>query len=195
MRPLASTLFVLGSLVVCGCTDAAREAHGCSPREHGSLAAAGASHTPELTLTAATLPASSQLPRLPLGTRLAMEAGSRPDLSVRPQQLFAALERRGILLSRKRQVLASTVGARYCELAVSDLGLGVTVCEYADDADARAGNESSHQRFDSIVPGRTLIDHGSSLLTLTHPEGARAEHESRAVVDTFVRLTPVRRAP
>lgn len=122
-----------------------------------------------------------------------MEADARPAEAVRPEQLFAALQRQGILLSRKRQVLASTVGALYCELAISDGGLGVSVCEYADEAAANAGGETSHRLFDAIVPGRTLLSHGGSVLTLTHAENERAQRESRAIARTFQSLTPQRR--
>jgi hypothetical protein len=135
------------------------------------------------------------LSRVPLRTRLADEAASRPASALRAEQLFLALERRGLLLSRKRQVLASTVGARYCELAVSDAGLGVSLCEYGDDAAARAGSEASHRLFDPIVPGRTLLTHAGSLLTLTSAESERARREASTIANTFAALTPVPRTP
>jgi hypothetical protein len=124
-----------------------------------------------------------------------MELGSRPVEAIRTEQLFAALERRGTLLSRKHQVLAATVGARYCELAVTDTGLGVTLCEYRDEAAASAGCATSRRLFDPIVPGRTLTSRGSSVLTLTQPDGERAVVESRVIAETFASLSPVKRAP
>jgi hypothetical protein len=178
-----ASLMLLGSLW----------ASACSQAPASAPAAPKASPKPEVALTASALTPDPKLSRLPLGTRLVVEAEARPARAVRPEQLFAAMQRQGILLSRKRQVLASTVGALYCELAVSDTGLGVSFCEYADDAAARAGAESSHRLFDAIVPGRTLISHGGSVLTLTHAQGPRAERAAHAIADTFSSLSPVKR--
>lgn len=180
MRTITS-MTLLGTLLLSAC--------GQAP-EGGSAPAPRVSPRPELALTASTGAPAPALSRVPLGRRLTLEASDRPRSGVRPAQLFAALQRQGILLSRQRQVLASTVGARYCELAVSDGGLGVTLCEYTDQDAARAGSESSHRLFDAIVPGRTLISHAGSVLTLTHAESERARRESRAIVDTFQRLAP-----
>jgi len=151
--------------------------------------------TPGPSLVSTQTAPAPLLSRVPLGARLADEAASRPGRALRAEQLFAALERRGVLLSQKRQVLASTVGARYCELAVSDSGLGVSVCEYADDQAARAGSDASHQRFDAIVPGRTLLTRAGSVLTLTPPQNERARREANAITDTFAALSPVARTP
>lgn len=183
MRPMKS-LVLLGSLWVAACYQA--PASSPAPTKK-------ASPSREVALTTSAVAPDAKLSRVPLGSRLTMEADTRPARVVRPEQLFAALQRQGILLSRKRQVLASTVGAHYCELAVSDGGLGVSLCEYTDEAAASAGSETSHRLFDAIVPGRTLLSHGGSVLTLTHAESDRAEHESRAIARTFRSLTPQNR--
>jgi len=179
-----TSLMLLGSWLVAACNQAPASAPVPTKK---------AARGHEVALTTSAAAPDPKLSRVPLGSRLTMEADARPALAVRPEQLFAGLQRQGILLSRKRQVLASTVGARYCELAVSDAGLGVALCEYTDDAAASAGSETSHRLFDAIVPGRTLLSHGGSVLTLTHAENERAARESHAIASTFKSLTPQNR--
>jgi hypothetical protein len=139
----------------------------------------------------APLPAPDPaLVRLPLSDRLALEADARPVSAVRPEQLERALRERGVLFVRKRQVLASTVGAAYCELAVSSEGLGVSICEFPDAATAARGSAQSHRLFDARIPGRTLATHHGSLLTLTEPQDARAADQAALILAVFNALSP-----
>ncbi|MDB4977006.1 MAG: hypothetical protein JWN48_5347, partial [Myxococcaceae bacterium] len=128
--------------------------------------------------------------RLPLQERLAMEASSRPALAVHPEQLRTALTERGVSITRKRQVMASALGASYCELSVSSEGLGVSLCEYPDAARASAGRDFSQQRFDALVSGRTLLTQGNTLLTVTHPESPAAEQQLALILSVFASQKP-----
>lgn len=129
-----------------------------------------------------------QAPRLPLGERLALEAAARPEHAVRPAQLRAALAARGVVLTRQRQVLASPVGAAYCE-ALSGEGLAFSLCEYPDVAAAARGLQRSRSAFDALIPGRTLVQRDNSLLTLTAPADAAGERQRQLVRETFATLT------
>lgn len=146
--------------------------------------------TPKPSLASELVPVDPVLARVPLGERLAREASARPARAVRPEQLLAALRDRGVAIVRARQVLASTLGASYCALSVSDAGLVVSLCEFSDPAAARAGAQRSHQQFDGIIAGRRLITQGNSLLTLSHPEGQGAASEARLAERVFATLEP-----
>jgi len=136
-------------------------------------------------LAAALTTPDPALARLPLASRLTREAEARPALAVRAEPLRAAVARRGVALELPRQVLASPVGARYCELAVTVAGLGVSVCEFADANAARAGSVRSRELFDALVPGRKLLVRDNTLLTLTQPADVRAERELDVLASTF----------
>ncbi len=201
------------SLALCGCRDASgpgsaestrakassgagagahgRAVTGTSPKAGtGAANLSGAQSAAALAVAVAGDPASA---RLPLRERLAHEASRRPEQAVRPEQLREALQGRGVALARGRQVLAAPVGAAYCEAAVSDQGLGLSLCEFADEAAAEAGRERSHELFDTLVPGRTLVAHGGSLLTLTQPGDERAAREAELVAGLFGALMPAPR--
>lgn len=139
----------------------------------------------------APLPAPDpKLARVPLGERLSMEAEARPALAVRPEQLDEALRARGVTIARKRQVLASTLGAAYCELAVSNEGLAVSLCEYADAAAAELGGKHSHRMFDRLMPGRSLATRDNVLLTVTQGAGLAAEQQAALVLEVFAEQRP-----
>jgi hypothetical protein len=135
----------------------------------------------------------SAVSRVPLGERLALEAASRPQRAVRPAQLLEALERAGVVFTRKRQVLASPVEASYCETALTGRGLALALCEFADAAAAQRGLARSHDSFDAMIPGRTLDTRFNTLLTVTQPSDADAERERELARTTFAELRPTGR--
>ena len=137
----------------------------------------------------AALPAPDpKLARLPLSDRLALEADARPAQALRMDELAARLSERGVVFAKKRQVLASTIGAAYCELGATAEGLGVSLCEFADHAAAVLGEARSHQTFDALIPGRTLRARENSLLTLTQAEGETAQRQAKRVEEAFAAL-------
>jgi hypothetical protein len=121
--------------------------------------------------------------RLTLAERLMREAGSRPAGALRAEEVATALERAGLALRPMKQVLARTVGARFCMSTQTGAGLGVAVCEFADDADAARGLDYSRRTFDHLIPNRRLARNHRTVLTLTRaqPTPALDDQAARAV--------------
>jgi hypothetical protein len=160
------------------------------PGEPGQRTAAPVAPAKALVPLAASPAPDPKLARIPLGDRLALEADARPAEAVRLTQLELALQERGVTIVRKRQVLASTLGAAYCELAVSREGLAISVCEYADARAAALGGKRSQHLFDALIPGRTLVTRGNTLLTIMRPAGELAERQTQLVLTVFSEQTP-----
>lgn len=93
-------------------------------------------------------------------------------------------------LARKRQVLGNTVGASYCETAISGNGLALSVCEYSDARAAASGRELSRSQFDAIVPGRRLLTRENTVLTLTPAPSENARDELAKIESVFAELQP-----
>jgi hypothetical protein len=125
-----------------------------------------------------------QVARLPLGARLEREAHSRPTGTPSVEAVMAALSRGGLSLAGQQQVLASTVLASYCTIAVTGKGAVLSVCEYPAEEAARRGLDFSHRTFDRIIPGRQLSLNHKTMLTVT---GASAD-EARAAAAIFAAL-------
>jgi hypothetical protein len=153
---------------------------GCSEARAAAVA--------ELAEPAAPSPVSG----LPLAQRLANEASARPERAVRPAQLLEALQQQGITITRKQQVLASPVEASYCELALTDTGLALSLCEFSDADAAERGLARSMTSFDAMIPGRTLDTRANALLTVTKPASPDAERQRELARSTFAGLQPTR---
>jgi hypothetical protein len=123
---------------------------------------------------------------LPLPERLVAEARTRPAARLRPEAVRQALEAAGITLPHWRQVLGSTVGARYCMAGQTSAGLAVALCEFDDPASADRGLEYSRATFDRLIPGRQLRRKENSLLTVAAPPGA-----GRAIAGQAERVTEI----
>jgi hypothetical protein len=153
------------------------------------VVAAACSEAPaQLAPVAAKPLEAAVVSRVPLGERLALEAASRPAKAVRVEQLEAALAKRGVTLTRKRQVLASPIEASYCELATTDTGLALSLCEFGDSDAAERGLARSRTTFDAMMPGRTLDTQANTLLTVTQPASPEAERQRQLARTTFASL-------
>jgi len=149
----------------------------CTPRPRP----AARSTTTATTTTTAAPPALPQVrDARTLGERLAAERAARPAGTLRPEDVAGALEKAGIAVAPIAQVLASTVGARYCAATTTAAGLAVAVCEFADTADAERGLAYSRRTFDRLIPGRTLARNRATVLTLTTPAARGPEREAPA---------------
>src|SRR5262245_48471434 len=127
--------------------------------------------------------------RLTLAERLTREAQSRPAGALRAEQVAVALEQAGIDLRPMQQVLARTVGARFCMSAQTGGGMGVAVCEFSDDAEAARGLEYSRRTFDNLIPHRRLVRNRSTVLTLTRAQPTAALNDQAArAAQTFASL-------
>ena len=141
--------------------------------------------TPVVAAPAPTPPG----PALSLGERLAAEAKARPSGTVRIEDLALALRGHGVAIARTRQVLGSTLGARYCSVALTEKGLGLAACEFESPESAEMGRAQSIARFDKAIPGRRLVVNGKTLLTVAPAASALAE-ESQAATTLFATLSP-----
>jgi hypothetical protein len=153
------------------------------------LAAAACKSTPAPS-SATPTPTPSPTSTLSLYERLAAEQSSRsPTTAPRAETVHAALTARGLVVERWKQVLASPVGARYCMAGSTDLGVGVAVCEFDRPDAARAGRDRSRAVFDRLIPGRELLVHGTTLLTLTRPGAdTPADSQARRLAQAFIAL-------
>ncbi|HEX6241629.1 MAG TPA: hypothetical protein VFZ61_12065 [Polyangiales bacterium] len=124
--------------------------------------------------------------RTPLGERLSREASEHPDAVDLVDAQLTAFGAAGVQVTRSRQVLAGALTAHYCKTGLTSAGLGFSVCAFASQAEAEAGQRRSRARFDSLIPGRTLLVHGSALLVITRPVSAAAEHERGLLRDRFL---------
>jgi hypothetical protein len=117
-----------------------------------------------------------------LQQRLAREAARRPAGVISTEAVATALAAAGVPIGAPKQVLARSVGARYCALARTAAGLVVSVCEFEDDAGAARGVDLSRRTFDRLIPGRRLTHRRGTLLTLTvgAPDARRASEAARA---------------
>jgi hypothetical protein len=114
------------------------------------------------------------LARLPIPARLAREAQRRPAGTPRVEEVMAALGQGGVPVERVRQVLASTIGASFCAAGSTAAGTTVAVCEFPSEEVARRGMSTSHQLFDRLIPGRTLVLNRKTLLTVAGAEAQAA---------------------
>jgi hypothetical protein len=126
-------------------------------------------------------------PKLPLNERLTVEAATRPERAIRPQQLIDGLAQQGVAISRHRQVLAGPIEASYCEAMSSEQGLALSLCEFRDHDAAQRGLAKSKRDFDRLLPGRTLDARFNSVLTVT------SEHQRELARKVFVQLQPTAR--
>jgi len=126
---------------------------------------------------------------LTLVERLAREARGRPTAAPRAEDVVAALSAAGVAVGPLKQVLARTVGARYCATARTAAGLAVAVCEFGDAAQADSGLAYSRRTFDRLIPGRRLSRNRGTVLTLTPPEPEpRFETEAGRIAAVFAAL-------
>lgn len=74
-----------------------------------------------------------------------VEAENRPSGALRAEDVLDAFRHAGLELHEQRQHLGRPYGARYCVGAKSGTALALSVCEYVDEAAARAGVEGSRK--------------------------------------------------
>lgn len=120
--------------------------------------------------------------------RLTHEAQHRPDAAPKVEAVAQALATAGMPLERWKQVLASPIGARFCMNGQTTQGTVVAVCEFGSAAEASAGVSYSHKTFDALIPNRSLIQRGSTVVTITRPAVPTAIREVDHVSEIFARL-------
>ncbi|HEY6853726.1 MAG TPA: hypothetical protein VI139_05735 [Gemmatimonadales bacterium] len=126
---------------------------------------------------------------LPLSQLLGSERLSRPTGTPRTEQVFAALEVAGLALTGRTQVLGRTIGASFCEIAHTSVGVVFSVCEFKDGPSAEAGREYSSRAFGKALPDRVLLINKKTLLTITPARAPAAEGDAKKGAAAFERLS------
>ena len=156
----------------------------CAPRAQPSPPA-----PPNLVAPVAAAPAAPPIEAPSLGGLLARERGARLPATPAVEQVASAIQRAGVTLPPLKQVLARTVGARYCAASATAIGLAVAVCEFGSEDEAARGLAFSHDTFDRLIPGRTLARNRTTVLTLTPASSSAYVHaQSKRVAATFATL-------
>jgi len=81
--------------------------------------------------------------------------------------VFAAIEKQGFSLERRKQLLADVAAASYCENARTN-GLIVVVCEYQSEKDAVAGKALVEKNFAEANSGVERVVHGAAVISVVH---------------------------
>lgn len=124
----------------------------------------------------------------PLLQVLADEKAHRPGGTPRGDALFDALDKAGIAMQGRSQVLGRTVGAAFCENAHTPQGIVVSVCEFADAGALAKGRAYSAKAFATALPNRVLVANKNTLLTINPPEGSTTGAQVETIQRTFAAL-------
>jgi hypothetical protein len=122
---------------------------------------------------------------LPLSERLLREANDHPEARENVERALKEFATAGISFTRTRQALARPLSAHYCATALTDSGLGLSLCAFRDAQTAEQGRELSRRSFDALIPGRTLLVRASTLLTITEPASEQARGEAEQIRARF----------
>jgi len=156
-----------------------REASGPAPQTTAVTAPAAAVSPPGVGTDGMTKP---------LFQVLADEKAHRPAGTPHAEALFDALDKGGVVMQGRAQVLGRTVGAAYCENAHTGQGVVVSVCEFGDAGALAAGRAYSERTFARALPGRVLVSNRNTLLTINPAAGtAGAAGATAAQVDVIKR--------
>ncbi len=144
---------------------------------------------PNAVAPAAVTPAAPPIEAPSLGGLLARERGARPMAMPAVEQVASAIQSSGVTLPPLKQVLARTIGARYCAAGTTAIGLAVAVCEFGSADEAERGLAFSHGTFDRLIPGRSLTRNRTTVLTLTPASSTSDVHaQSKRVAAAFATL-------
>lgn len=139
------------------------------------------------TAPVASIPEPKYIRSLP--ERLRQESSSRPTGTPRAEDLIGALKKNGWTLGNEKQVLGSTVGARFCSVVRSEGGVGLSVCEFDSEQAALQGRDFSQRTFDKVIPNRQLLVNRKTLLTVTRSQKTpQVEAEADKAAEIFAGL-------
>jgi hypothetical protein len=122
-----------------------------------------------------------------IGDQLQAESAQRPREGARAEDLLEALRAVGLESLQARQHLGSPVGARYCLGVTLPDEVAFSVCEYADEAAAKAGQEFSAKAF-AAVPHRLVQARKHLTLSLLAPPTPQAQSAAKKIRDAFQNL-------
>jgi hypothetical protein len=136
-------------------------------------------------------PASPPAPAAnsPIVAELEREASNRPTGTPSVESVMGAIESAGIKLEPKKQVFGTMNKAHYCVLTKTPANLSMSICEYDDEAQAKAGMKLS-QSQSKTFPNRVFEINAKTLLTLnlTH-DSPEVSAERDRVLEVFKKLS------
>jgi hypothetical protein len=135
--------------------------------------------------------ASALNPRLPINGRLSIEAGNRPGPNVHPtsEEVFAAFAKAGLKMQEPRQHLAKDYAARFCMGQKSaDTNVGLSVCEYATEAEATAGRDQSATIFKDIANRSVYRNKATTLAVVETSKNPEDDALVKKLVAVFTSL-------
>jgi hypothetical protein len=120
-----------------------------------------------------------------LAERLSSEAQHRPHIQPNADDILAAFTKVGGGITAKKQGLAATYKASFCEGATTDDGsLTIGVCEYADDDSAKAGLAAVQSIFPA-KQARHVLHKDTVLTTVRLKDGAAAQALETKMIDAY----------
>jgi len=146
---------------------------------------------------AATAPAASAPPpgvgmdgvSKPLLQLLEDEKTHRPSGTPSADALFDALEKSGVAMQGRAQVVGRMLGAAFCENAHTPQGIVLSACEFTDASALAKGRAYSEKTFAKALPNRILLVNKNTLLTINPPdESAPVGPQIDAIKKTFAAL-------
>ncbi|HRC54417.1 MAG TPA: hypothetical protein PKU97_00780, partial [Kofleriaceae bacterium] len=157
------TSTLLAALLTSACASKSRRSEEDPAQAAGQATGQAAEQTTDEP-PAATGPAAPPADTEPAGAatmqtlagQLAREAARRPS-GQRVEDAFAALAQAGLTLVAPRQYLAVVASADYCAGGVTDTGLSISACEYADGKAAALAVARTERRFPQMVSSRSVL--------------------------------------
>jgi hypothetical protein len=155
-----STLVLVGSACSKKPVPAATEA----PAASAASSSAGATATDAALAPAAAQSAAGSGFATTLSDRLLKEAQNRPHIEPNADDVLAALTKAGGAFGAKKQGLAATYKASFCEgSTTADGAVTAGICEYADEASAKVGLDALQAIYPAKKATHTL--HKATVLT------------------------------
>ena len=154
----------------------------------GPASATAASSAPAASAAPASPAAAGSGVAFTLGERLRTEAQNRPPLHPNADDVLDAFEKAGGGVAAKKQGLAATYKASFCEGGTtSDGALTMSVCEYPNDDAAKAGL-AALQAIYPASQARHVLHKDTVLTTLRLKDGPATQALEGKLVAAYTAL-------
>ena len=116
------------------------------------------------------------------------EAANRPATGIKVEQVFDALDKAGLTITRRKQHLGKTVHASYCAGGRIQDGMPVNVCEYADAKQANESLAFINMQYGKAVPNAKRVLKGSTIFTIVPADPEKQRDLVDRATSTFMSL-------
>jgi hypothetical protein len=129
-------------------------------------------------------------PQLPITDRLGIERSNRADTTnPKAEAVFTAFGATGVALNQPVQHMAATYDARFCVgTKTTDGGLAISVCEYANEADATKGRALSQKILEAVKNRKVWRDKTTTLAIIEILPNPANDAAEKTLVDAFNKL-------